>query len=84
MFLPLTDTFVATFNERGESTSGKYVSEQGIKMPNWSKTLQIFWPHFSIFALEKQPKISIFTVFWLLTNTFVATFDETGELTSKK
>ena len=47
---------MATFNERGESTSGKYVGEQGIKMPNWSKTLQIFWPHFSIFALEKQPK----------------------------
>ena len=47
---------MATFNERGESTSGKYVDEQGIKMSNWSKTLQIFCPHFSIFALEKQPK----------------------------
>ena len=34
MFLPLTDTLAATSNETHAPTSKKYVSEQGILMPN--------------------------------------------------
>ena len=75
---------MATFNERREPTSRKYVGEEGIMMLNWSKTLQTFWLQFSIFALEKELKISIFRVFLPLTDTLVATFNETRAPTSKK
>ena len=34
----------------------KYVFEQDIIIPKWSKTLQTFWSHSSVFTLEKQPK----------------------------
>ena len=52
-----TDPLMATFNEKTRApTSRKYVAEQGIVMPNWSKTFQTFQSHFSVFALEKQPK----------------------------
>ena len=47
---------MTTFNETLAPTFRKYVDEQGIVMPNWSKTFQTFWPHSSDFALEKQPK----------------------------
>ena len=56
MFLPLRDTLVATFNETRAPTSRKYVAEQGIVMPNWSKRCQTFWLHSSVLALEKQLK----------------------------
>ena len=56
VLLPLTDPLVATFSETRAPTSRKYVAEQGIVMPNWSKTFQTFWSHSSVFALEKQPK----------------------------
>ena len=56
MFLPLKDNLVATFSETRAPTSRKYVAEQDTMMPNWSKTFQNFWSHFSVFALEKQPK----------------------------
>ena len=56
MFLPLTDPLVATFNETHAPTSRKHVAEQGIVMPNWSKTFQTFWLHSSNLALEKQAK----------------------------
>ena len=38
VFLPLTDTLVTTFNETRAPTSRKYVAEQSMVMPNWSKT----------------------------------------------
>ena len=57
MFLPLTDPLVATFNETHAPASRKYVAEQGIVMPNLSKTFKTFWLHSSVFSLEKQPKI---------------------------
>ena len=47
---------MATFNEARAATSRKYVAEEGIVMPNWSKTFQTLWLHSSVFALEKQPK----------------------------
>ena len=50
VFTPL----VATFNETCAPTSWKYVAQQGIGMPTWSKIFQTFWLHSSVFALEKQ------------------------------
>ena len=41
-FLFLKDPLEATFNETRAPTSRKYVSEQGIVIPNWSKAFQIF------------------------------------------
>ena len=65
MLLPPRERLVASFSEKGAPTSKKYVVEQGIVMLNWCKTFQTFSSHFSIFALEKQPKIpnfqSVFT-----------------------
>ena len=65
-FLPLGDSLVATFNELRASSSRKDVAEQGIVMPNWSKTFLAFWLHFSVFALEKQPKNLYFQGFFYL------------------
>ena len=56
MFLPPRDPLVATFSETRAPTSRKYVDEQGIVMPNWSKTSQTFWLLFTVFTLEKQPE----------------------------
>ena len=43
MLLPPRDPLVATFSETLAPTSGKYVAQQGIVMPNWSKTFQTLW-----------------------------------------
>ena len=56
MFFPLTDNLAAIFNEKDAPTSRMYVAELGIMMQNSSKAFQTFWLHFSVFALEKQPK----------------------------
>ena len=56
---------MATFNEAREPTSRKFVAEQGIVMPNWSKIFQTFWSHSTIFALEKQPKNLNFHSFFI-------------------
>ena len=56
MFFPLTDPSVASFSEKHAPTSRKYVFEEGIVIPNLSKTFQTFWSHSSVFSLEKQPK----------------------------
>ena len=74
---------VATFNETGAPTSRKYVTEQGIVIPNWSKIFQTFWSHSSIFALQKQPKTLNFQSFLPLKDPLVATFNETRALTSR-
>ena len=42
MFLPLRDPLVVTFNEMRAPTSRKNVAEQGVVMPNWSKTFETF------------------------------------------
>ena len=42
MFLPLTDTLMAPFNETRAPTSRKNVAKQGIAMQNWSKTFKHF------------------------------------------
>ena len=74
---------MATFNETRALTSRKYVIEQGIAMPNWSKTFQTFLSHSSVFALEKQPKNLNFQVFLPLRDPLVAAFGETGAPTSR-
>ena len=58
---------VATFNGRRAVTCRKHVSEQNIIIPNWSKIIQRFWSHSSVFALEKQP-ISLNCLSFLTTN----------------
>ena len=55
MFLPLAYPLVATFSETRAPTFLKYVDEQGIVIPNSSKTFQTFWSHSSVFALEEEP-----------------------------
>ena len=47
---------MATFNGPCATTFRIYVYEQGIVMPNWSKTFQNFGLHSSVFAIEKLPK----------------------------
>ena len=55
-FLPVRNHLVASFNETRAPTSRKYVVEQGLLTPNWSKAFQTFLSHSSVFALEKQPE----------------------------
>ena len=58
-------------------TSRKYVAEQGIVMPNWSKTLENFCLHSFVFPLEKQPKNLNFQSFFLpLIDSLATTFNE--------
>ena len=83
-FLPLIDPLVATVNETRAPTSRKYVSEQAIVIPNWSKTFQTFWLQSSVFPLEKQPKNLNFQSFLPLIDPLVATFSETCAPTSRK
>ena len=56
VFLPVRNSLVASFNERRAPTSRKYVVEQALPTPNWSKKFQTFWSHFSVFALENYSK----------------------------
>ena len=61
MFLTLIDPSVVTFNETRAPTSREDVAKQGIMMPNWSKVIQTFYSHSSVFALEKEPKNIFFS-----------------------
>ena len=64
-FLPLINPLVVTFNKRCAPTSRKYVAEQGILRPNWSKKFQTLWLESSVFLLEKQPKNLNFQLLFL-------------------
>ena len=75
---------MATFNETRTNAFRKYGSEQGIMMPNWSKTFQNFWSHSSVFNLEKLPKNLNFHSFLLLIEPLVATFNEMCAPTSRQ
>ena len=68
------DTLVAIFNETCAPTSRKYVSEQGIGMPNWLKIIQSFRSHSSAFTLEKQPKNQIFQSLFISNRPFAGYF----------
>ena len=84
MFLSLTDTLVATFNERPALTSRKYVAEQAILTLNWSKSFQPFWSHFFLFSLEKQAKNLNFQSVLPVTDPLVGSLNEMRTPTSKK
>ena len=57
---------MTTFNETRAPTSRIYVTEKSIIQPNWSKTLQSFWSHSSVFALEKLLKKINFQSFFTI------------------
>ena len=84
VFLALRNPLVASFSETHTPTSRKYVVEQGLPTPIWSKTSQTFWLHSSVFALEKQPEKVNFQSFLPLRNPLVASFNETRAPTSRK
>ena len=60
MFLPLRHLLVATFNETRAPTFRNCVAEQGIYIPDSSKTCENSRSHSSVFAFEKEPKILTF------------------------
>ena len=61
---------MATFNTTRAPNSRKYVTQQGILLPNWTRTFQAFWSHSSVFALEKQHKNLNFQSFLPLVGPF--------------
>ena len=61
---------MGTFNERRAPNSRKDVAEQGIVMPNSSKTCQTFMSHSSVFALPNQPKTLNFPSFFISNRPF--------------
>ena len=75
---------MATYSETREATLRKYVAEQGIVMPTWSKIFQTFWSHYSVFAIENQSEKLNFQSFLPLKDSLVATFNETRAATSRK
>ena len=75
---------MATFNERCAPTSRKYVTEEGIVMPNWSKAFETFCSHYSVFALENNLRIIFFRVFLPLIDPLVVTCSGTCAPTSRK
>ena len=84
-FLPLINPLVATFNKTRTLTSRKYVAQQDIMIPNWSKIIQNFWSHSSILlCIKKLRKNLNFQSFLPLIDPLVATFNEMRALTSKK
>ena len=58
--------------------------EQVVLILNLSETLQDFWSHSSVFALEKYSKNLSFKSSFTSKNTLVATFSETRGPSSKK
>ena len=75
---------MATFSKTTALSSRKYISEQGISIPDSSKKNRFFGSHSSVFALEKQPKYPNFQSFVPLRNPLVAPFIETGPPASRK
>ena len=75
---------LATFNEKGALTSRKYVAQQDIVMPNWSKIIRTFRLHSSVFAIEKLRKNLNFQSFLPLIGPLVAPLNKTRAPTSRK
>ena len=74
---------MATFHETRAPTSIKYAAEQDITMPNLSQSLQLFWSHSSVFALEKYPKNQNFRSIFASKKLSLAIFSEMCALTSR-
>ena len=73
-FLSLIDPLVTTFNERRAPTLRKQVAEQGIVMPKWLKIIETFRSHYSVFALETQPKNPILQSLFISNRPFAGYF----------
>ena len=81
----LKDSLVATFNERQAPTFKKYVAEQGIINANLIEDTSIFLVALLCFCFIKEALIMLnFSIFLLLTEPLVATFNETFVLSSRK
>ena len=65
-------------------TSGKYVSEPAMSIPNLSQKLRFFWSHSSFFSLEKQPKKLNFHGLFISKIMLGGYFSATHALTSRK
>ena len=76
-FLLLKQVQMITFNEKRAPTSIKYEAESDIIMTNFFQSLQVFWPHSSVFAVEKQPENLSFQSFFN-SQRLVAAFSEMG------
>ena len=75
---------MAAFSETGAFTSRWYKMEQVVLIPNLSETLEDFWSHSSLFALEKYSKNLSFKSIFTTKKTLVATFSETRGPISKE
>ena len=76
---------MASFSEMRGPTFKIYVAEQGMPLPNWLKTFQVFWLHSPGFSIEKRTEELNFHSFFLAPrNLLVASFNEMYALTSKK
>ena len=75
---------MAAFSETGAFTSRWYEVEQVVLIPNLSETLEDFWSHSSLFALEKYSKNLSFKSIFTTKKTLVATFSETRGPISKE
>ena len=75
---------MVTFNERCAPTSRKYVAQQGIAMTDLLEKLKFLWLHTSVYAQQKQQLNLNFRSFLKSKHPFVATFEETCALTSRK
>ena len=83
VFLPLRGLAVAASSETDVFTSRWYEVEQIVLIPNLSETLEDFWSHSSVFALEKYSKSLSFKSIFTTKKTLVATFSETCRPISK-
>ena len=68
--LPLGEPLMTTFNESRAPAFRKNLDEQDIVMPNWSKTFQTFWLHFSVLALQKHSRNLNFQSFFTSKKNF--------------
>ena len=84
VFLPLRGLAVAASSETDVFTSRWYEVEQIVLIPNLSETLEDFWSHSSVFALEKYSKSLSFKSIFTTKKTLVATFSETRGPISKE
>ena len=73
---------VATFNETRAPTSRRYVTEQGMLMPDVLRTFQFFRSHYSVLAVEKYPKTLNFHSSFGSQKLLMAIFSETCVPTS--
>ena len=75
---------MVSFNETRGKTSRKYVVEQGLSRPNWSKNLKNFGGAPPLLLWKSDQKRKIFRVFLPLRNTLVGSLNEMTAPTSRK